>query len=532
MKYTCRIASSPDRRFLIAAQVILLLGVAMRIFFLEIPIGNYTDESINAYDSWCLLHYGVDQHLASYPVYLKSWGSGQSALYAYLGMPFIKMFGLSLPAYRLPMAFISSFSLILFYYTLRKTQINYLYILVIILLFVASPWHIMKSRWALDCNLSPDFVLIGTSLFILGYYKQGESIKQSLLYISGCVSFALAAYSYGVSWFMLPFYCVFLGIYFYRHHKISVKKIALCLSTLMIILFPLILFAIQIVTEGEQYQIGPVTITSLNESRHESETILGASNFLPFLYSTVKSGIYLLVMGDDRGDVGRISSFYLFGIFYNIIASPFILYSFYYLYRKKAERNIFDSIMGIWLLATIPIMLLVYPNVYHWNLLWFPLIYFSARGIFFVIRNRKYLIYIAFAAILCLTVVFGKKYVTFHSTPNQGFPGFLSGYKDLLLLAKSKNPDHIYFNWPHSLVLFYDPISPYLYQETRILGKENKAFEQIAGFSNYRLYLPEDIAPTPRTAYLIYNPHLNAYEIDYSKFNVERGESFTLLWTD
>lgn len=57
--------------------------------------GLNQDEASIGYDAWALLHYGIDRNGVSMPVHLIAWGSGQNAMYAYLSMPFIAIFGLT-----------------------------------------------------------------------------------------------------------------------------------------------------------------------------------------------------------------------------------------------------------------------------------------------------------------------------------------------------------------------------------------------------------------------------------------------------
>ena len=178
--------SKSDYYYLLATQLVLFIGVASRLVYLEYPFGINLDEAIAGYDAWCLANYGVDQHLYSYPVYLKSWGSGQSALYAYLSAPLIKLFGLSLPMHRLPMAIISSVALFCFYFALKKANIKGLFVFLCILFLAFNPWHFTASRWALDCNLAPSFLLIATCVIIIAYYTAHRK-KQLLLYALGFI---------------------------------------------------------------------------------------------------------------------------------------------------------------------------------------------------------------------------------------------------------------------------------------------------------------------------------------------------------
>ena len=51
-------------------------------------------------------------------------------------------------------------------------------------------------------------------------------------------------------------------------------------------------------------------------------------------------------------------------------------------------------------------------------------------------------------------------------------------------------------------------------------------------YCNNNFYLPNEILPIPRTAYVIPNHDLDNYVIEYDKFNVDRGLQYTLLWTN
>ncbi len=73
---------------------ILLLGAVLRLLWLDrIPYGIHVDEVGMAYDAYWLAREGIDRWSMSYPVYLLNYGSGQSALYAYLCMVLVKLTG-------------------------------------------------------------------------------------------------------------------------------------------------------------------------------------------------------------------------------------------------------------------------------------------------------------------------------------------------------------------------------------------------------------------------------------------------------
>jgi hypothetical protein len=519
-----------DKKYLYWTQVIIFIGVLLRTLDLgSFPAGVFVDEAINGYDSWCLVNYGVDQHLASYPVYLHSWGSGQSALYAYMGAPFIKMFGLSPAVYRLPMALLSCISIVVFYHTYRKFyNKNYLIVFIITLLLFLNPWHIMKSRWALDCNVTPDFILLAVSFIIWGYNSISLK-KQSVYYAISGIFLVLAAYGYGVSWFMLPAFVLLLGIYLYRRKKINVWQIGFCLIVMLVVAFPLLLFAITLVSGGEEYRFGFLTITQLKESRHVETTLLGRYSFMNVIYLAWYA-LKLMLWGDD----GLLwNGFRYIGQFYNLPSIPFFIVACYQLIKKK-KGNSLDTLFLIWLIASIPIMLIVSPNTNHWNILWFPIIYFIARGLVFCIERAKWAKIASVSVICVFACIFIVKYINTFSENNLRSTGFDKGIEKQIRFIGEKHLDKIYYSdrIAHVVLLFFNPVNPYEFDKTKEVKNLDMPIEYMKKYTNNYFYLPADILPLPRTAYIIRNSDLSNYKIDYNKFSVERGDYYTVLWNE
>src|SRR3989338_88548 len=83
----------------------LILAAALRLFGLtRYPAGLNADEAALGYNAYSLLLTGKDEHGHSWPVNLESFGDFKPAGYAYLLIPFIKIFGLTEFAVRLPSA--------------------------------------------------------------------------------------------------------------------------------------------------------------------------------------------------------------------------------------------------------------------------------------------------------------------------------------------------------------------------------------------------------------------------------------------
>ena len=92
-----------DKLLRMIIGLIWLVGIGLRLYRLtEIPAGMHVDEAGMAYDAWCLGNFGTDRFLNKWPVYLINYGSGQSAMYAYLTMVFLKFGGVNLWMIRMP----------------------------------------------------------------------------------------------------------------------------------------------------------------------------------------------------------------------------------------------------------------------------------------------------------------------------------------------------------------------------------------------------------------------------------------------
>ena len=150
---------------------ILIVGSLVRLVAIgQFPNALNVDEASSGYDAFSLMKYGVDRGGNSYPVYLYAWGSGQSVLYSYLMIPVLMVTGLCEYGIRLPMAIIGIVSLYVFYYLIKSIFDNKRMALISVGFFVICPWHIMKSRWGMECNIFPDIILLSTLLYFSLYF--------------------------------------------------------------------------------------------------------------------------------------------------------------------------------------------------------------------------------------------------------------------------------------------------------------------------------------------------------------------------
>ncbi len=199
--------------------LIIILAAFLRLYRLsDYPMGLNADEAALGYNAYSLLLTGRDEHGHSWPVNLESFGDFKPAGYAYLLIPFIKIFGLTEFAVRLPSALFGILA-VYFIYLLVKELSTESCALISAALLAVSPWHLHFSRGGWEVNVATTLMLIGVWLFLK---KRFELCA---------LSFALSMYTYQSARLVVPL----LGIglfYLYRPKRIFV---ALILGFLLLI---------------------------------------------------------------------------------------------------------------------------------------------------------------------------------------------------------------------------------------------------------------------------------------------------------
>src|SRR3989304_7288957 len=95
---------------------ILVLAASLRLGAISrFPAGLNADEAALGYNAYSLLLTGRDEHGNLFPVNLESFADYKPALYAYLSVPLVKIFGLTEFAVRLPSAIFGILAVFLIY---------------------------------------------------------------------------------------------------------------------------------------------------------------------------------------------------------------------------------------------------------------------------------------------------------------------------------------------------------------------------------------------------------------------------------
>ncbi len=160
----------------IALFTILIASILLRLTSLNsLPQAFFTDEAALGYNGWSLATTLRDEYGSFLPLVLRSFDDYKPAVYSYLTIPFVSLFGLSQASSRMPAA-VSGVLLILFLFLLvNKITKNQKLGLLAALVLALTPWHIEVSRTAIEAGVSVFFTVL--SLFL---YERNSN-KRNLL---------------------------------------------------------------------------------------------------------------------------------------------------------------------------------------------------------------------------------------------------------------------------------------------------------------------------------------------------------------
>lgn len=483
-----------QNKYEMAVAGVFFIGFLCRLLFIRtMPAGLNQDEASIGYEAYAVLKYGMDRNGISVPVHFIAWGSGQNALYAYLAMPFIAIMGLNEFSLRLPMALIGCLAIAAFYHLLKNIT-GKKETLLGTLIFALAPWHIMKSRWALESNLFPDLILFFVTLFMIGLKK-----KNKKYYYGAFAILALSTYSYGTSYFFVPVFLAAVLVYVVVTKKADWKEFIGPCIMLAVLVLPMMLFVMINTFDMEQIKIGFITIPRLYVSRHTEISSVFSADFLNNFKGNMAHSLGILMKGEDGLPWNSLSAYgicYQFSLLFFVIG---IVESI-----SKTEWLKSKYMMNIWGITAFLMTGIVDPNINRLNAAWIPMIYFVAVGAMACVRHSKVILGTVVAAYLAGFLLFQNEYRT-DFQENIGVY-FFESFGDAIKLADEKNTNIVYVtnevNQPYIFTLFYDKISPKEYRETVTFASQYSAFEQISSYGKYCFYIPETI-DDPNAAYIM-----------------------------
>lgn len=374
---------------------ILIIGLVLRLVFIGRMPGNnniFQDEAFSAYEAYSLSNYGIDSHGYHNPVYLEVWGSGMSAMQCYMQIIFMKIFGATNVAIRLPQAILGCITLWFFYLLVKEIADENTGLWAAFILTIC-PWHVCLSRWGFDCNYFVGLVTIAMYLLVSSNNKLWKTI------LAGVFG-GLALYGYASPWIVMPVLLYGTIIFLFVKKEINIKSIAVYTISLAIVALPLLLFVAVNMGLMPEIKTGIISIPKLGFFRSGDVAPSLEKLKLSITYfwtqydfcswnSTPKYGVYFLFS----------NIFLIIGIIKDII--------------KPSKRSV---VIWIWFACGIVLASMVEANFNRLNILFMPLLYFIATGVVFVISIFKKFSIVATIAMLLLYgvngAIFGYYYFT------------------------------------------------------------------------------------------------------------------------
>lgn len=432
------------------ALMLIVIGVLVRtVCFGNIPMGLNQDEAFAAYDAWSILNYGVDSAGKSYPVYLMAWGSGMNALETYLTIPLYALFGPKEYLIRVPQLIIALISLWVVYDMCRNMNDRKL-ALWFLAMTAICPWHIMLSRWALESNLAPGFLLFGLYFFTKGLENKRFLPLSALMY-------GLALYCYATIWPIVPIMLLLQLIYCRK--KLSINKYSIMSVVILAVLaLPLLMFLGVNYGYMEEKYIGAITIPKLIYLRSKDITLTNIMENLRLAARMFRNQTDW-IMWNSAGE---------YGILYKISVLPGVIGLVAAILKLKNSKNrcSLEGLMLIWLLSASLLALMVSVNVNRINIIYFPMIYFISYGLYKIVaffgKPGKIVIVVSYMLMFAgfLNYYFGE-------FPTECQKSFKSGVGSAIEAINDKD-GKVYIDSDvfHSQVLFYSKTPPHVFTET------------------------------------------------------------------
>lgn len=499
--------------FTIIFFLIILVSIFLRFYELGInPPSVDWDEASIGYNAYSILKTGADEYGNNFPLSIRSFDDYKPALYVYLDIIPIVLFGLNEFSVRLPAAILGVLTVIAVYFLTREVLSKWddkkqtIVSLIAAFFFAISPWHLQFSRAAFEGNIGL-FFFIGGLLFFLKALRNGN-----FFYLS-CILFLLSLYSYHSFRLFVPSFLLTLFIIFWKGIFNFKKQAIIFMLILFFFSFPIwnsflapvagTGARLSMVTIFSDPTIIDVSIQRINYDRSSNDHIGALFHNRRVAYALAAAKGYLDHFNPDflfiHGDGGvqhhavNVGMLYLWDI-------PFILAGIYYLLRKNNRFTV--ALFMSFLLA--PIAASVTTGTPHpvraiGMILGFHI--FAAVGVVFFwekimfLKNLLVRISIIFIIIfsLLLNVAYYLHQYYIHTPIEYGY-FWQYGYKDAFGFAKENEAKFnniimtYEYDQPYVYYLFYNKIDPIWYQKNWDYNKNGTVdrFKRVVGQYTFR----------------------------------------------
>ena len=517
-RYTDFISVRANQYFLL----ILLLGIFLRVYqFGTLPIGLNQDEAFAGYEAFSLAHYGVDSAGYHNPVYFVSWGSGMNVLESYLAIPFVWLFGLSVYTIRMPQLICGILSVPVLYLLLREVTENKRTALIGMGLLAISPWHIMLSRWGLESNLAPAFLLFGLYFFVKG-------VRDNRYFILSAVFYGLTLYAYAITWAVVPLMvagsCLYL---WWSGKKFSRKYAAAFLVILFLLALPLILFVLvnnNVIPEIKTDFISVPKMLVMRDSEIKFSNIFDGESYYNLLNLLIKQSDGLEHNSTEFG------LFYRFSVPFIFVGMAILLVDFVRSVRKKVYNE--ETFLLVALVSALLVSLMLAGiNINRINGVHIPLLICITIGLsrlFDYFKNAKMLVRVVAFFYAVALIFFGSYYFTRYNDDIQD--NFRHGAGEAVAFVKEQGFEKVNVDTSmyYPQLLFYDQTNTLEFLETVEYRNYPAAFLSAKSFTKYTFGID---AKGDYDAYIIANRDSQKYQFSEANgYTVVEFEEFAVAY--
>lgn len=494
----------------IILALIIILGLFLRVYKLDsVPPGLTWDEASLGYNAYSLSQTLKDEYGGFLPLTLKSFGDYKPALYAYLDIPFVLVFGLNEITVRLP-SVLAGIGLIIVSYLLIKEIFKNKWLALSGAFFTAiSPLSIQFSRAAFESNIAVFLNVLGLFLFV-------KALKKPKYFFFSAAAFILSLLCYQASKIFVPL--IIMGLLLFLRKEIKYSRQFFISSGLVI--FSIAAIYMSTFLLGQSDRLATQNFFAYKRSDEQIQQISKEDNLIPgsnefeflhgewWAYIRGLSERYLiyfspkmLFIDSDYSprhsvpDLGMLN-------FYGLLFIPF---GFYLLWRKEEQQG---KIIFFWLFtATIPAVLSrdLISAVRGLNLI-FPLTILEGFGLYFLIKkisqslHVKYIVIVPVFLIIIFLNLFLYLDFYFVHMPKEHSADWLYGYKQVMLqnLDFSKYDKVIFsdkYGQPYIYYLFYSKYPPAKFQQQAALDQQTTDVGTVRRIDNFEfrpIYFPGD----------------------------------------
>ncbi len=471
--------------------IFIALGVIARVaLFGSMPGGMNQDEAFAGYNGFSLMTSGKDNFGYHFPVYLGAWGHGMSVLNSVLMIPLMKVGGANVYTARAPQLIIGIISIYVFYKLLKKIT-NDNTALIGTLFFSICPWHIMMTRWGMDCNLLPGFLLFATYTFIV-------ALEKPKYYLLSAFLFGLSLYCYAATWPFIPFIILCSIVYAAYCKKIKWSiYIPIAIMVLLILAIPLILFLAVNYDFINEISTDFISIPKLHGFRSGSYSITMAPKYFVHMIKI----ILLQTDNNPRNSLNEIGWYYHGMLIFGFVGLCTTVRQFV----STIKTKVFDGKVLILIQLVFSVLLgcLLDVNCNRINIIHIPIIFFICVGlgktVEFLIPKIRLIRTVVTSILLLMLICFELLYFTSYREKvgivfQEGFQeaveyAIKNTDKDEKIFVMNVSENTEYSNviniTQYAKVAFFAKISNKKYQRTIKYGDVSKPHLEVLGLDRY-----------------------------------------------